>query len=58
MGNRSALVAYATETGNAFDYAEELDRLLKRVHFSTDVYPLDTRDTVLKSRIRSHGGLS
>ena len=48
MQTRSALVAYATETGNAFDYAEELMRLLQRIHFLTQLSQLDELDTVSK----------
>lgn len=43
--NRSALVAYGSETGNAFDYAEELGRLLERIHFWTHVSKLDAIET-------------
>lgn len=45
MQNRSALVAYGSETGNAFDYAEELGRMLERIYFSTLVSKLDATDT-------------
>jgi len=45
MKSRPALVAYGTETGNAYDYAEELGRLLERVHFFTHVSKLDAVDT-------------
>ena len=44
MEDRSALIAYATETGNAYDSAEELARLLERIHFSTFVSQLDSLD--------------
>ncbi len=53
MKSRSALVAYGTETGNAYDYAEELGRLLERIHFSTHVSKLDTIDTA--SRLTTDG---
>ncbi len=43
--NRSALVAYGSETGNAYDYAEELGRLLERIHFWTHVSKLDAVET-------------
>ena len=39
--DRSALVAYGSETGNAYDYAEELGRMLERIHFRTTVSSLD-----------------
>ena len=44
MQNRSALVAYGSETGNAYDYAEELGRMLERIHFWTYVSKLDAID--------------
>ena len=43
--DRSALVAYGSETGNAYDYAEELGRFLERIHFSTHVSKLDAIET-------------
>lgn len=46
MPVRSALVAYGTETGNAYDYAEELARCLERIRFLTHVSKLDAVDTV------------
>lgn len=49
MENRSALVAYATETGNAYDYAEELQRTLQRIHFETRLSQLDGVDTASRS---------
>lgn len=51
MKSRSALVAYGTETGNAYDYAEELGRLLERIHFLTHVCNLNTVDTASRSGI-------
>lgn len=39
--SRSALVLYGTETGNAQDIAEDLGRLLERLHFSSHVCELD-----------------
>ena len=42
---RSALVAYGSETGNAYDYSEELERGLERLHFSTHVSKLNDIDT-------------
>lgn len=41
----SALVAYGSETGNAYDYAEELGRFLERIRFSTHVSKLDAIKT-------------
>ncbi len=51
MEERSALIAYATETGNAFDFAEEIGRLLERIHFSTHVCQLDSLDPVGISKV-------
>jgi len=48
MKSRSALIAYGTETGNAYDYSEELSRLLERIHFLTHVSKLDTIDPVTR----------
>ena len=45
MQNRSALVAYGSETGNAYDYADEVGRILERIHFWTHVSKLDAIDT-------------
>ena len=45
MQNRSALIAYGSETGNAYDYAEEIGRMLERIHFWTHVSKLDAIDT-------------
>ena len=45
MQNRSALIAYGSETGNAYDYAEEIGRMLERIHFWTLVSKLDAIDT-------------
>ena len=39
--DRSALVAYGSETGNAVDCSEELGRALERLHFATTVSALD-----------------
>ncbi|KAK3167593.1 hypothetical protein OEA41_010720 [Lepraria neglecta] len=47
--DRSALVAYGSETGNAYDYAEELGRFLERIHFSTHVSKLDAIETARPS---------
>ena len=45
MQNRSALIGYGSETGNAYDYAEELGRMLERIHFWTHVSKLDAVET-------------
>ncbi|KAL8792487.1 MAG: hypothetical protein Q9195_004943 [Heterodermia aff. obscurata] len=42
LHSRSALVLYGSETGNAFDFAQELGRMTERVHFWTDVTSLDS----------------
>lgn len=49
MPVRTALVGYGTETGNAYDYAEELGRLLERIHFQTRVSKLDAIDSASTS---------
>lgn len=51
MQNRSALVAYGSETGNAYDYAEELGRMLERIYFWTLVTKLDAIDTASRQRM-------
>ena len=53
MQDRSALVAYGSETGNAYDYAEELGRMLERIHFWTHVSKLDAIDTASRPREES-----
>ena len=50
---RTALVAYGSETGNAYDYAEELGRLLERIRFDTHVSKLDALEIVCLSIQRS-----
>ena len=37
----SALILYGTETGTSQDLAEEVSRILERLHFNTDVLGLD-----------------
>ncbi|KIV90747.1 hypothetical protein PV10_05371 [Exophiala mesophila] len=39
--DRTALVLFGTETGTAQDIAEEISRILQRLHFSTDIVGLD-----------------
>ena len=53
MQDRSALVAYGSETGNAYDYAEELGRMLERIYFWTHVSKLDAIDTASRPREES-----
>ncbi len=43
---RSALVAYGSETGNAQDLADELARLTQRLRFMTQVSHLDALEPV------------
>ena len=40
--SRSAIVLYGTETGNSQDAADELGRLLERLHFMTRVSEMDS----------------
>jgi sulfite reductase alpha subunit-like flavoprotein len=47
---RSALILYGSETGNAQDVAEELGRMCERLRFATIVCALDDIDLV-----RHHG---
>lgn len=44
--DRSVLVVYGSETGNAQDMAEDLGRLCARQHFRTQVDELDAIDLV------------
>ena len=44
--DRTALVLYGSETGNAQEVAEELGRLAERLHFITTVSELDMVKTV------------
>ena len=41
MNNLSALILYGSETGNAFDFAQEVGRMTERIHFWTNVTSLD-----------------
>lgn len=52
MRDRSALVAYGSETGNSYDYAEELGRMLERIHFWTHVSKLDAVDTASRQVVK------
>lgn len=44
--DRTALILYGSETGNAQDVADELGRLTERLRFTTQVSPLDDVDPV------------
>lgn len=44
--DRLAAIIYGSETGNALDYAEEVGRLLERLHFGTVVTTLDSIEPV------------
>ncbi|KAF2420294.1 NADPH dependent diflavin oxidoreductase-like protein 1 [Tothia fuscella] len=48
---RTALVLYGSETGNAQDVAEELGRLCERLHFTTQI--LDMNSASLKQLLQS-----
>ena len=57
MRDRSALIAYGSETGNAYDYAEELGRMLERIHFGTHVSKMDAIETASRQTSESiHSG--
>ena len=43
---RSALILYGSETGNAYDIAEELGSITERLHFQTQVSKLDAVEPV------------
>ena len=47
---RSALVLYGSETGNAFDCAQELGRMTERIHFWAHVTSLDSIELVCRAR--------
>lgn len=49
--DRSALVLYGSETGNAQDMAEELGRVFQRLHFQSTVEELDAIDLVRLSSL-------
>ena len=44
--DRSAIVLYGSETGNAQDVADELGRITERLHFLTHVSNLDAIEPV------------
>lgn len=49
MSNRSALILYGSENGNAFDFAQEVGRMTERIHFWTNVTSLDAIGLVRKA---------
>ena len=46
LKERTALVLYGSETGNAQDVAEEIGRLTQRLRFDTTVLDLDSIEIV------------
>ncbi|KAH0544591.1 hypothetical protein FGG08_001240 [Glutinoglossum americanum] len=48
--DRTALILYGSETGNAQDVAEELGRITERLHFFTRVVDMDSVDPVSSSQ--------
>ena len=48
--DRTALIAYGTETGNAQDAAEDAARLCERLRFKTHVLELDLISLVCTER--------
>ena len=46
---RSALVLYGSETGNAFDFAQELGCMTERLHFWAHVSSLDAAELVCRA---------
>jgi len=48
MSNRTALVLFGSETGNAQDVAEELGKLLRKQRFAVRVTELNTIRIVSK----------
>ncbi len=44
--DRTILVLYGSETGNAQDMAEELGKMCQRLHFHSDVEELDAVELV------------
>lgn len=47
--DRSVVVTYGSETGNAQDFAEELGRMVQRLHFHQRVVALDELKLVRSS---------
>ena len=48
---RSVLVLYGSETGNAQDIAEDIGRLAERLHFRSRVEELNTVEVVSESHL-------
>lgn len=46
IATRSVLILYGSETGTAHDLAEELGRATQRLHFASEVLPLDNVEPV------------
>jgi len=46
LKQRTALILYGSETGNAQDVAEEIGRLTQRLRFDTTVLDLDSIEIV------------
>ena len=42
IGDRSAIILFGTETGNAKEFGEDTGRTLQRLHFATTVAELDS----------------
>ena len=55
VSERTVLVAYGSELGNAQDMAEEAGRLCQRLHFQTHVEELDAVDLVSAARVHRYG---
>ena len=59
---RTVLVLYGSETGNAQDMAEEVGKVCQRLHFHVDVEELDAAELVSsprfhsQSRVTTYGG--
>lgn len=51
--DRTVLILYGSETGNAQDMAEELGRVCQRLHFKSRVEELDAVDLVGRLAISS-----
>ena len=55
---RNALLLYGSETGTAQDFAEEVGRMVERLHFTTKILPLDATELVRNlGRFRRHAVL-
>lgn len=49
--DRNALILYGSETGNAQDVAEDVGRMVERLHFMTRVSEMDLIDLVCHDSI-------